>query len=224
MSTKGCGKFSKLGFTLFGLMLGVFVLCGSGLARAESEAGAFENLWLNLESSSADFQNITWTTKLNTTDAKILVLTIESDAIPGTSRLELSRDEASGALTGLYYYPADGSTIAYTFAQLRQKPQVLKKMSGYDVILAGLEKDFDPAKGGHVFVRYMTNALSSNYKNFRILLDIQGTSIVLRGDPNPRDPESDDNPYNSVFNYLYFEKNTVFGKVVGIDSVHPAVK
>jgi hypothetical protein len=137
--------------------------------------------------------------------------------------MEVVRD-SSGSMIALNYFAAEGGVYTYSLAQLRQKPQVIKKMDGHEVILVGLEPGFVPNKGGHVKMRYLVNGLTGKYSNFRMALDAQGSTIVLRGEPNPKDPESDENPYTSVFNYIFFKKNVVLGKVVGIDEVKPGIK
>lgn len=73
-------------------------------------------------------------------------------------------------------------------------------------------------------MRYLQNGMTGAYKNFRMLLDVQGSDIVLRGDSNPDDIDSDKNTYESIFNHLFLEKNYVFGKVVGLSKVVPSVR
>lgn len=155
-------------------------------------------------------------------DTRELMTTIETDANPGTTKLMVIRDGA--LLKGVYYEGHDGRTVTLSLEQMRQGPQVLKQSSGRDVILMSVERDFTAEKGGHANVRFLRNGISGTYKNFRVFLDIQGGKVVLRSDPNPRDPESDNNAYTSVFNYLYMKKNTVLGKTVGVEFVQPAMR
>lgn len=151
------------------------------------------------------------------------VLTVESDALAGISRLEIVRDEI-GNMESMAYHPSSGAPIRYTVKQLRRRSQVLKKMDQYDVVLLNLEQDFDPAKGGHANMRYLTSALSRTYKSFRILIEATPDEIVLRADPNSGDRESDQNSYTSVFNHLYMVKNTFLGKVIGLERVIPSFR
>ncbi len=177
----------------------------------------------SLEDQSWDLMELFFGTAGKSPETHTQILTVESDAIPGTNRLEIARD-ASGVLTSLIYITPEKQIIAYTLSQLHERPQILKQMDGHDVILVSVENDFSATQGGHANMRYLTSGISGSYKNFRMLVDVQGASIVLRGDANPDDPESDENPYTSVFNYLFLAKNTFFGKVIGIDKVLPEKK
>lgn len=164
--------------------------------------------------------------RIRATDTNETIQTIsavETDAFPGISFLDIARDE-QGTMTRLIYRPFQKPPVSYTLDQLRQNWQVLKEVDGYKVIYIGVEKDFDAVKGGHANVRYMQSGMSGSYRNFRILLEPQGTQLVLRSDPNFKDPESDRNRYTGTFNYVFMAKNTFFGKVIGISQVLPAMK
>lgn len=157
-------------------------------------------------------------------ESRVPILTVDSDATRGgVSSFEVIRD-ASGAMTALNFLDHEGTALTYTLSQLRQKPQLLKKIDHYEIILVSVEKDFSPTKGGHANMRFLQNGMTSTYKNFRMLLDVQGNDIVLRGESNLEDIESDRNSYDSVFNHIFLEKNSVFGKIVGINKVVPSVR
>lgn len=151
-------------------------------------------------------------------DTRTTVITVESDFAGGVSRIDITRD-LTGALTSLVFTSPGGTSLVYSFNELRQKPQVLKRMDGHDIILVSVEKDFTLTRGGHANMRYLANGVVGDYKNFRMLIDTQGAGIVLRVDTNFKDPDSDHNRSESIFNYLFLEKNTVLGKVVGISKV-----
>lgn len=203
------------------IILLIFLCSAQAFARCEVRKGiwSFEPFDLMSKGLMDDFSG----DDVGCSDIPTEILKVESDALPGMTRLELMRD-ATGAITGLNCAAADGQSMVYALSQLRQKPQVIKKLDGYDVILVSVEKDFLAAKGGHAVMRFLTNGMAGSYKNFRMLVDPQGSSVVLRVDSNRNDPESDGNSYDSIFNYLFLTKNTVFGKVVGIHKVIPSQK
>jgi hypothetical protein len=155
-------------------------------------------------------------------DTSETVVKVETDAFPGTSALDVVRNDA-GVMKALVYRPSDEAPKQYTLDQLQANAQLLKQVDGHDVIFLSLEKDFDPVKGGHANMRYLHSGFSGEYRNFRIALDVQ-KHIVLRSDPNPQDPDSDGNSYTSTFNYLFMEKNTFWGRVIGVERVVPEMK
>lgn|GEM_PF-6408764 len=203
------------------IILLMFLCSAQAFARCEVRKGvwSFEPFNLMSQNLMDDFSG----DDVSCSDISIEIIRVESDAIPGATRLDLMRDTA-GAITGLNCVAADGQSMVYALSQLRQKPQVIKKMDGYDVILVSVEKDFTAMKGGHAIMRFLTNGVVGAYKNFRMLVDLQGSTIVLRADSNRLDPDSDGNSYDSIFNHLFLSKNTVFGKVVGIHKVIPSQK
>lgn len=153
-------------------------------------------------------------------DDTVQVVSVDTDAYAGTEYLDVERG-SSGELTGLVYRRIDGPPLAYTLDQLRQKPQLLKRMNGHDVTFLRLESDFSASNGGHANVRFLNDGVTGNYKNFRIGIEVQGMQLVLRSDPNPNDGDSDGNAYTSVFNHLFMKKRTFLGAMVGVDRVIP---
>lgn len=151
---------------------------------------------------------------------QIPVLTIESDATPEATLVSVGMD-SSGNMTSLTSTASTGNVVTFSLEQLRQAPRVFKTMSGRDVVYFNIESDFNPRSGGHANLRFLQNGISGTYKNFRIHVIAQGQGISLVSEPNPRDPESDENRSTSGFNYLYMNKNTIWGRVIGIESVIP---
>lgn len=151
-----------------------------------------------------------------------LIMKVETDAYPGISTFSVTRN-AQGALETLVYLSRTDGDKTFTLEQLKKGPAVLKHSDGRDVVVLVLEKDFTAEKGGHAYVRFLQSGMSGTYRNFRILLDVQ-EKIILRSDPNPKDPESDDNSYTGVFNHVFMKKNTFLGKLIGIESVKPSMK
>ena len=150
------------------------------------------------------------------------VVAIETNAFAGTAYLEINRDD-SGSLKSITYRSHDGRVLSYSLAQLRAGPQVIKQDGSHDVVFLSVEIDFSATKGGHANLRFLTNGIIGKYKNFRILIDAQN-QMVLHGDANVADPQSDRNPYTAIFNYLYLAKSTFIGKTIGIESVSPGMR
>jgi hypothetical protein len=150
------------------------------------------------------------------------VATVETDAFSGSSYLDVIRAD-DGVLKNLIYRGHDGKVLTFTLDQLRSSPQVVKQMNGRDVVFLSVEKDFTAEKGGHGNMRFLQSGVSGTFRNFRILVDVQ-SKIVLRSDPNPQDPESDRNPYTTVFTYLFMKKSSFLGITTGIESVRPSLR
>jgi hypothetical protein len=154
-------------------------------------------------------------------DTRARAITITTDAFPGSYSIDTLR-AANGALTGMVYSsPNNPNGTVYTLAKLASGPQVLLNSSGHDAVLLSLNSDFNAQKGGHLTVRYLNSGIDDSYKNFRILVDVEKT-VILRSDPDSNDPDSDNNSYTSVFDHLFLQKNTFFGKVIGIDQIVPS--
>lgn len=156
-------------------------------------------------------------------DSAQQVLTIESDAMQGATAVDVLRDEL-GNLTGLSSHSSEGNAVSYTIEQLRQGPQLFKQVDGHNVVFFSIEKDFEASTGGHANLRFLQSGISDTYKNFRMKVVANGADIQLVSEPNLRDPESDKNRYRDAFNYLYMNKNTFWGKVIGIESVTPQLR
>lgn len=156
-------------------------------------------------------------------DTRTRAITITTDAFDdGNYAIDVIRN-STGALTQMIYQTPDTSNGILTPAQLAQGPQVIYSKQGHDALLLNTESDFNVATGGHLVLRYVTNAMSDEYKDFRVLIDVQ-KDVVLRSDPNSNDPDSDNNAYTSVFDQLFLKKNTVFGITVGISQIIPSEK
>ena len=155
-------------------------------------------------------------------DTRERAITITTNAFDGSFAIDVMR-ASNGAVTEMIYQTPATSNGVLTVAQLQGAPKVIYNRLGHDAILIGTESDFNPQKGGHLIVRYLNNGMDGTYKDFRVLVDIEA-KIVLRSDPNPNDPDSDNNSYTSVFNEIFLQKNTVLGVTVGIDQVIPSEK
>jgi hypothetical protein len=150
-------------------------------------------------------------------------ITITTDAYIGSTYV-ISVDRAdSGEVTELTYKRDSGAIAKFSVEMLENAPQVLLNDEGRDIILLSLEKDFNARQGGHGIVRYLHNGATGNYKDFRILIDVQ-KDIVMRSDPNSSDPDSDKNGYTGAFNHIFMKKRTVLGKTIGIDHFEPSEK
>ncbi|MCM2278236.1 MAG: hypothetical protein NDJ89_09190 [Oligoflexia bacterium] len=156
-------------------------------------------------------------------DTQTRVVTVTTDAFPGVSTLDVVRGEMD-EFKGMIYRGNDGAVVELSLAQLRAKPQVIKRIDDHDVIYLGVEKDFEETRGGHANMRFLASGISGDYRNFRILLETQGQSLVLRSDPNFKDPESDRNSFTSVFNRLFLRKATFWGRTIGIEEVRPSLQ
>lgn len=156
-------------------------------------------------------------------DQLLTVVAVTTDAFAGTAYLHVGRTDA-GEMTHIVYQSVEGKTLPYTLAQLRSGFQILKQMDGRNVILLAVEPDFNEFKGGHAVMRFLYSGASSEYRNFRILLEPAGDKIILRSDPNLKDVESDRNEYTSVFNHLFLKKNTFWGKTIGIKKINPSMQ
>jgi hypothetical protein len=148
------------------------------------------------------------------------ILLIQTDDAPGNTYIDIAQ-AADGSLSSLVY-ETDPPLPPFTFAQLQANPAVLKQKSGKDAVILKLEQPFDPIHGGHVIVQYLNNGINNGYKDFRILIDVQGSTITFRSDPDSTDPQSDNNTYTSVFNQLFMYKRSILGKEIGIDHVTPS--
>lgn len=170
------------------------------------------------------FSNVCFAFNFEEGDTREQVATVETDAMDDSWHLDVIRS-SDGAMKALAYESNRKKEPAkvLTLDQLKKGPQVLKEIDGHKVIYLSIESDFTPTRGGHANVRYLESGMSDSYRNFRILVDTQG-SIVLRSDPNPKDSESDDNSYNSVFNHLFMKKRTFLGRVIGIGRIIPSMK
>jgi hypothetical protein len=153
-------------------------------------------------------------------DTQTRVMNITTDAFSGNFAIDCLQD-ASGAVTGMRYQTPNTPNGLVSLAAARQGPQVLFNKDGHDVLLLSIESDFDPRAGGHANVRFLQNGASGTYKDFRVLIQVQG-HIAVSSDPNSDDPDSDNNEYTGVFNTLFLAKNTFFGITVGIDKVVPS--
>ena len=149
------------------------------------------------------------------------IILIQTDDAPGNTYINVTQGD-DGTLQSLTYEAAP--SLTFTMADLQNGPVVLKQRSGKDAVRLKLEQPFDPVHGGHVVVQFLNNGITNCYEDFRILFDVQGTTISVRSDPDPSDPDSDNNPYTSVFNKLFmFKKTVMFGKEIGIESIAPSV-
>ena len=151
-------------------------------------------------------------------------ITITTDAYPGTYVISVERNSENGEVTELTFKRDSGAVAHFPVKLLESSPQSLLNEDGRDdVIYLSLEAGFNPLQGGHGIVRYLHNGATGNYKDFRILIDIQ-KDIVMRSDPNPSDPDSDKNGYTGAFNHVFMKKRSVFGKIIGIDHFEPSEK
>jgi hypothetical protein len=149
-------------------------------------------------------------------------ISIESNALPDTCELKVLRNDNSGAVEGLALHCDGKPDSIFTIQDIKTGVRPLFQMGDRKVVLLSLERDFNPAIGGHVKVRYLHNGATGDYKNFRILVSVE-KDIIFRSDPSASDPDSDDNPYTSVFNHLYLQKKSIFGKTIGIEKVLPSI-
>lgn len=155
-------------------------------------------------------------------DAQALqAVSVTTDAYPGTETMTINRD-SSGLIESLVYVHVDGTSVTYNLAQLQTGPQLLKVYANHNVTYISAESDFSAAQGGHVNVRFMNNGITGSYKNFRVLMTVQGSQISLRSDPDPKDPQSDQNSYTGEFNRLFMQKFTFLGQLAGIAKVVPS--
>jgi hypothetical protein len=145
---------------------------------------------------------------------------IDTDDSPGNSYIDVVQGD-DGSLESLVY--ESDPTLTFTMADLLTETAVLKQTDGKNVIQLKLEQPFDTLHGGHVIVEFLNNGVTGNYKDFRILIGVQGTAVTFSSDPDPTDPQSDGNSFTTVFNKLFMWKNTFFGKEIGIDHVTPSL-
>jgi len=156
-------------------------------------------------------------------DSRARAITITTDAFAGNFAIDVTR-ASNGAVTSMIFIgPNNPNGAVLSLKDLSQGPKLIFNSQGHDVIFLSLESDFNAQKGGHLDVRFLTNGITGNYKDFRVLVDVE-KSIILRSDPNSNDPESDDNSYTSVFNHLFMEKNTFFGQILGIGKIVPSLQ
>lgn len=154
-------------------------------------------------------------------DTQTTILTVETDAYEGTSFIDIVRTD-QGSIKAMVYRPFGHPTEILSLDQLKL-PNVLKRVSDRDIVLLSVEPAFSAEKGGYATIRFLNSGISGTYRNFRILIENQ-KEVILRSDPDRNDPETDDNSYTSVFNYLFLKKNTFFGKLIGIDEVEPSMR
>jgi hypothetical protein len=148
------------------------------------------------------------------------IVMIDTDDSPGNTYIDVVQGD-DGSLQSLVY--ESDPTLTFTMADLLTETAVLKQTDGKNVIQLKLEQPFDPLHGGHVIVEFLNNGITNNYKDFRILITVQGTSVTFSSDPDPTDSQSDGNSFTSVFNKLFMWKNTILGKEIGIDRVTPSL-
>jgi hypothetical protein len=153
-------------------------------------------------------------------DTRSRAITITSDAYAGSYSIDITRS-ATGSVTSMIYTgPNNPNGQTLTPSALGKGPVPILHMAGRDIVLLSTESDFNVQKGGHINVRFLTNGIDGNYKNFRVLIDV-GSTVVLRSDPNSDDPDSDNNAYTSVFNQLFLKRNSLFGKTIGVEEIDP---
>ena len=151
-----------------------------------------------------------------TSRAATTSIALRSDAFPGQTYALRIVQNREGAIQEMIYQSDNGS-VTVTASSLERGSQVLIRQEGHTIISMSADGDFNPQRGGHIEIHFTTNALWGSYKNFRILVDIQGNDLVVRSDPNYSDPHSDRNRYTSVFNSLFFKKASM-----GVSAIEPS--
>jgi len=206
-------------FSILSLALAIGLIAGSAKASDEFEAliSPFSDL-----SGYPDSDIYLTGPRRHPLDTATQILTMDTDAFPGTFSVDIGRDD-TGQMTTLLVHNEKGEITTYTLDQLRQF-QSVKQVKGHDAVFLRVETDFEPVHGGHATLRFLQNGLWGTYKNFRMMIDVQGKEIVLRSEPTSKDPDSDRNPFTGVFNHLFMRKNTVFGQVAGIDEIVPSLR
>ncbi len=154
-------------------------------------------------------------------DTTTRVVSVTTDAFAGTEYLAVVRNSA-GEMTGMIYTPIGASPLTLTTQQLLSGPQTIKQLNGHNITYLSLDSDFNETSGGHAELRFLTNGITGAYLNFRILIQLEGSAIVLRSDPNSSDPASDHNAYTSVFNHIFMAKKMLFGEEIGVAQVEPS--
>src|SRR6185437_9204922 len=114
---------------------------------------------------------------------------LNSDAFPGKTYLLKIFEDDQGAIQSMTEDTDSGQPLLFSLEDLKAGKPVYNG-EGEKITLT-LDSDFAPQKGGHLELRFLTNVFSGAYKNFRILADVQGDTVVLRSDPNLNDPNSD---------------------------------
>ncbi len=194
----------------------------SGAVKASDEFEMWESPFSEITEYPSTDTYVTgpW---IRPSDTAQQILTISTDAFPGITQVEVGRDDVTFELKTLNVRSDDGHTSVYTLQQLRLF-QSVKKVKDRDAVFLRVESDFEPVHGGYATLRFLQNGLWGTYRNFRMMIDVQGKDIVLRSEPSSKDPDSDRNPYQGTFNHLFMRKNTIMGQVAGIDEVVPSMR
>jgi hypothetical protein len=148
------------------------------------------------------------------------VISVATDDSSGTSFLDIVRTD-EGTLKALSYRGQDGAIRTVLITDLDQGDQPLKIVGNRKVIMLSKEADLNPAKGGHVLVKFLYNGATNCYLDFRIQIQVQD-KVIFFSDPDSNDPHTDHNPYTALFNHLFMKKRMVLGKEIGIKDVEPS--
>lgn len=141
---------------------------------------------------------------------------ITSNAFPNKTYSITVVQDAQGKIEKMVY-ATDSGAKDMEISALQSARQVL--YPDHNAIYLAMDSDFNVQKGGHIELEFLTNALTGKYKDFRVLVDVQGDGVVLRSDPNLSDGNSDKNPYSGPFEALYIKKGSF-----GISGITPGQK
>lgn len=135
------------------------------------------------------------------------LLHVTSDAMPGYTDIHLELD-SSANIVGMRRSTDNGDMQEFSLSQLASGA-VLLNQSGYDVVKIVTE-NLDPHSGGVVRMVYLSNAITSSYENYDMDLVPQGSQWSLE--------VNDQSGHHSISN-MFLKGRTLFGKVIGIESV-----
>ena len=82
------------------------------------------------------------------------LISVTSDDFDGTAYLDIVRTD-EGALKALSYRGNNGDTRTVLVTDLDQGDQALKIVDNRKVVMLSKEADLNPAKGGHVLVKFL---------------------------------------------------------------------
>ncbi|MCR9205436.1 MAG: hypothetical protein NXH75_12710, partial [Halobacteriovoraceae bacterium] len=104
----------------------------------------------------------------------IKVLSVREVGVSTVWDLYMTVDDEMKA-TGLRLFDNDDKSWKNFDTSNLVKGVVLKKQSGYDVIVLK-SNDFEKDRGGHFSVNYLSNGLTGSRKDFPIKIDFDGTN------------------------------------------------
>lgn len=157
--------------------------------------------------SSAFADSSPWTTA-PATDTAVTLFTATSDAKPGTMTVQILVD-ASHNITH-FRYLTSVSTVVETFDLANLKAGiVIYQEQGKDVAVLS-SQDFLPGHGGHLSMRYISNAINNSHGTFEADLDRTGQDWKV---------SVNETAGRRYFTKMYLKAKKFFGSVVGVGSV-----